>query len=132
MCCRGNMDSYTFEAWRSVVSSSFIHSFCDCLEINSCIICSIMRPGTLHAVLTSEHCLATGGHFYSRCTMADTLRSQIIEHYYGCFITNTEHDTASINLFKVASSVLDTYTNSVLTSEQRACSYIVPLLFLFH
>ena len=80
---------------------------------------SIMHPGTVHAVMTSEHCLATGGHFYSNCVMFETLRSLVIEHYYGHLTTNTEHDTAIFYLFKIVSSLVDLFTSPVLTDEQR-------------
>ena len=65
------------------------------------ILISIMRPNTRHKVLTLQHSVAFGAHFYSRIHFSRTLTAMTNEHYFGTFITNAAHlSTASI-LFKL-------------------------------
>ncbi|KAL5522155.1 hypothetical protein ACEPAF_7597 [Sanghuangporus sanghuang] len=60
----------------------------------------IMPPGTVHAVLTLQDSLALGGHFYNFGTMESTAISLIREHYFGQYLTNTEHPKAPLLLMK--------------------------------
>lgn len=60
-----------------------------------------MRPGQPHFVVTLNDCLAVGGHFYSSTNYSGTLRSLVTEHYVGRLVTNTEHTTSPIVLFKL-------------------------------
>lgn len=62
-----------------------------------------MRPGTPHFVVTVEDCLALGGHFYNKETFSSTLSSIALEHYMGLALTNTDHPTAPLVLFKLLS-----------------------------
>lgn len=59
-----------------------------------------MRPGTPHFVVTTEDCLAVGGHFYCRSTYSATLDALACIHFLGNVLTNTSHDTAPVILFK--------------------------------
>ena len=59
-----------------------------------------MRPGTWHFVITLEHCLALGGHFYNKENFVASLQSLIYEHYFGKWITNTAHPTSPVIFFK--------------------------------
>ncbi|TDL13507.1 hypothetical protein BD410DRAFT_846876 [Rickenella mellea] len=64
----------------------------------------LMRPGTPHFVITVEDALAVGGHFYNRQTFSETLRALAFEHQFGANLTNTEHLTSPIILFKLLHS----------------------------
>jgi hypothetical protein len=59
-----------------------------------------MRPGTVHAVVTIEDCLAMGGHFYSAANYIDTLKAIIVEKHIGNKLANTQHVRSSLALFK--------------------------------
>ena len=59
-----------------------------------------MRPGTAHAVVTVEDCLAVGGHFYSNAAYELTLKCLMHEHYAGTEITNASHPTAPVYAMK--------------------------------
>lgn len=60
-----------------------------------------MRPGTPHFIVGVEDCMTTGGHFYNRNNLEASMISMIMEHYMGDEITNTEHPTSPIILFKL-------------------------------
>ena len=50
-----------------------------------------MRPNTPHAVFTTEHCIAYGGHLYSTTNLQDTFYG-IVHCLMGSqFLTNTTH-----------------------------------------
>lgn len=66
-----------------------------------------MRPGTPHFVVTTESCLAVGGHFYCPSTMRATALAMINEHFFGPWITNSEHQKAPIILLKTLQNYLD-------------------------
>ncbi len=73
-----------------------------------------MRPGTPHFVVTVEDCMAIGGHFYSKENFLATLQAIALEHCMGVSITNTEHPTAPLILFKLMneySEILKFYTD---------------------
>ena len=79
-----------------------------------------MRPGTCHFVITLEHCLALGGHFYNRDNYVTTLHSLIDEHYFGKWITNTAHPTSLIILFKTLcryKTILEDKNHDLLASK---------------
>jgi hypothetical protein len=50
-----------------------------------------MRPGVEHVVYTLSDSILTGGHFYSKSTLSQSLRTGLQEHKYGRYSTNTEH-----------------------------------------
>lgn len=52
---------------------------------------SFMQPGTVHFVISTEDCLAIGGHFYSPGTLDRTLMCMVFERYTAPNITNTAH-----------------------------------------
>ncbi len=60
-----------------------------------------MRPGTPHFVMMVEDCVAVGGHFYSKENFFATLQAIALEHCMGISITNTEHPTVPLILFKL-------------------------------
>jgi hypothetical protein len=60
-----------------------------------------MRPGTRHYVITVEHCLALGGHFYNRNNFSRSATSIIYQHFLGVTINNTEHSHATFILLKL-------------------------------
>lgn len=62
-----------------------------------------MQPGTPHFVVTVEDCLALGGHFYNKETFSSTVHSIVLEHYMGLALTNTDHPTVPLTLFKLLS-----------------------------
>lgn len=70
-----------------------------------------MRPGVTHAVLTTQHSLTVGGHFYTGLGYWATLRAVTIEHYFGKYVTNTEHPESGIALFRVLCGLLISFTN---------------------
>lgn len=60
-----------------------------------------MRPGTVHIVLSGEHCFTYGGHFYCAATMEQTLFALLAEHHLGFQLTNTHHSDAATLLFRL-------------------------------
>jgi hypothetical protein len=66
----------------------------------------IMPPCTPHFVITTDDCLAVGGHFYNYEGVFDTMRAIVVEHYFGDAWTNTDHPSAYIILFKMADELL--------------------------
>lgn len=58
----------------------------------------IMRPGTVHAVVTPEPSICRGGHFYATSTIRDTIYG--IFHTFSAYtyITNAVHKAASEKL----------------------------------
>ena len=70
-----------------------------------------MRPGTVHVVITTEHCLAVGGHFYCQSTLQRTLQAMVYEHYFRKYITNADHPTSPILLFKMLNGYVEMCTD---------------------
>lgn len=68
-----------------------------------------MKPAQPHFVITLNDCLAMGAHFYSAVTYADTLRGLAVEHYAGKLVTNTEHTTTPLFLFKLLDAHLEAW-----------------------
>lgn len=52
-----------------------------------------MRPGTIHAVFTTEDAICRGGHFLATSTMSETLYGAIHCFFKGEFLTNIDHPT---------------------------------------
>ena len=50
-----------------------------------------MRPNTPHAVFTTDHSIARGGHFYSTSNLQDSFYAIVHCFMAGQVITNTEH-----------------------------------------
>lgn len=68
-----------------------------------------------------------GGHFYNKETFSASLQAITLEHCMGIAVTNTEHPTAPLVLFKL----LDAYSrllksNTILNKGQL----LLPILFL--
>jgi hypothetical protein len=62
---------------------------------------SVMKPNTPHAVFTTKHSIVLGGHFYSFSNMQDTLMGIIHCFAVDNIVTNTEHPTTRILLFRM-------------------------------
>lgn len=62
-----------------------------------------MRPGTPHFVISSEDCLAIGGHFYSWKTLDKTMMAMVFERYVGTLTTNTAHSKCGIVFIRMLS-----------------------------
>jgi hypothetical protein len=50
-----------------------------------------MRPNTLHYVLTLEHSITYGRHFYATAAIQDTCRAIVHTFFLNEVITNTNH-----------------------------------------
>ena len=59
-----------------------------------------MKPYTVHYVVTTEDCLAIGGHFYSSHMYTWMLSAMVVEHYIGNLVTNTSHLHMPIILYQ--------------------------------
>ena len=84
-----------------------------------------MRPGTCHFVVTLEHCLAIGGHFYNKDNFLATMHSLIYEHYFGKWITNTVYPFSPIVLFKTFSEyskIFEDENGNLVASESTSIS----------
>ena len=66
-----------------------------------------MRPGTVHGVLTTDHCVVSGGHFYNSTMFVESAKSIVKDHYYGDVTTNTEHDWAIFYFFKIVCAYVE-------------------------
>lgn len=66
-----------------------------------------MRPGTPHFVVGVDDCMIVGGHFYNKNNFEATMVSMVMEHYMGTEITNTEHPTSPLILFKLLCSYVN-------------------------
>ncbi|RXW15232.1 hypothetical protein EST38_g10618 [Candolleomyces aberdarensis] len=53
----------------------------------------VMRPGTIHAVFTTEDAICRGGHFLATSTMSETLYGAIHCFFKGELLTNIDHPT---------------------------------------
>lgn len=61
-----------------------------------------MRPNTPHFVVTLEHAICQGGHFYAFSTIRETCFALYGCFFYGATITNTNHDPSRVMLRKMA------------------------------
>lgn len=62
---------------------------------------SIMKPNTPHAVFTTEHTIAVGGHFYSFGNIQQTVCGLVHAFVMDNLITNTEHSETRVLLFRM-------------------------------
>jgi len=62
---------------------------------------SIMKPNTPHAVFTTDHSIAVGGHFFSFANMQDTVFGIVHAFTIDTFVTNTEHPKTRLLLFRM-------------------------------
>jgi hypothetical protein len=70
----------------------------------------IMRPNTLHAVVTPEPTLVRGKFFYAMATLRDTVYGALHDCIFSHLVTNTEHQGASIRLlYRILSVVNEHY-----------------------
>jgi len=60
-----------------------------------------MRLNTPHAVFTTEHCIAVGGHFFSFANLQDSFFGLIHAFCIDTFVTNTEHPQTRVLLFRM-------------------------------
>lgn len=56
---------------------------------------SIMRPNTLHTVVTPSNTICRGGHFYSMSTIHKSIVGMYHTFFAHSWITNAMHDKAS-------------------------------------
>ncbi|KAH8102346.1 hypothetical protein DFH11DRAFT_1779198 [Phellopilus nigrolimitatus] len=80
----------------------------------------LMRPGTVHSVITLDDCFAVGGHFYHSGLFIETLNAMIIEHYRGKWVTNTEHTRMPMLLLKALTGYAE------ILRDQSECEKRVP------
>lgn len=57
-----------------------------------------MRPNTPHFVVTPEHSICRGGHFYGSSTIQDACYGVFHSFVSGMLVTNTEHTIVSCQL----------------------------------
>ena len=57
-----------------------------------------MRANTPHFVITPEHSICRGGHFYASSTIQDACYGVFHSFVSGMLVTNTEHTLASRQL----------------------------------
>jgi hypothetical protein len=61
-----------------------------------------MKPGTNHYVVTTEDCLAVGGHFYNQENFGHIALGIIHQHFLGVVtLNNTEHSEGAVILFSL-------------------------------
>lgn len=60
-----------------------------------------MRPYTVHTVITTDSCIAVGGHFFSNFCYDLSFKGLIAEHFLGGAITNASHVQSAVLLFRV-------------------------------
>ena len=64
-------------------------------------ITSIMRPNTPHAVFTTEHSIAVGGHFFSFANVQESVFGIVHAFCVDSLVTNAEHPKTRILLFRM-------------------------------
>ena len=94
-----------------------------------------MCPGTVHAVLTTDHCIVSGGHFYNSTLFIESARSLIKDHYYGNVTTNTEHNHVIFYFFKIVCTYVEAFDMErildVSTKGQFFYLFIALIFFFF-
>jgi hypothetical protein len=90
---------------------------------------SIMRPNTLHYVLTLEHTITHGKHFYAKSTLRDTCYGIVHCSILNKTITNTEHPRTTQLLCRMLVWYIDEYERSLDTpdSESRHLPSEIPI-----
>jgi hypothetical protein len=86
-----------------------------------------MRPGTRHYVVTTENCLAIGGHFYNRDNFSRTAIGIIHQHFLGVSLNNTEHSRATVILFRLVHQYYQCYhmENKDIAKCLRSCMFLI-------
>ena len=87
-----------------------------------------MCPGTVHAVLTTDHCIVSGGHFYNSTLFMESARSLIKDHYYGDVTTNTEHDRAIFYFFKIVCAYVEAFDMERILDVSTKGQFFIYLL----
>ena len=86
----------------------------------------IMRPNTPHAVLTIEHSICYGGHFYVMSCMTDTLFGMTHAFVADSYITNTHHTKSRLLLRRMVIFVYQGLVEQAL-EDDGMCFYAKPL-----
>jgi len=60
-----------------------------------------MKPNTPHAVFTTEHSIAVGGHFFSFSNIQQTVFGLVHSFVLDTLVTNTEHPKTRVLLFRM-------------------------------
>ena len=60
-----------------------------------------MKANTPHAVFTTEHCIAVGGHFYSFANIQPTFFGLVHAFIMDSLVTNTEHPKTRVLLLRM-------------------------------
>jgi len=60
-----------------------------------------MKANAPHAVFTTEHCIAVGGHFFSFSNMQQTMFGLVHAFVMDTLVTNTEHPRTRVLLFRM-------------------------------
>ena len=62
---------------------------------------------TIYGMLTTDHCVVSGGHFYNSMTFVESAKLIIKDHYYSDVTTNIEHDQAIFYFFKIVCTYVE-------------------------
>jgi hypothetical protein len=72
----------------------------------------LQRPNTFHYVVTLDHSIAEGHHYYQASTIQDSVH-QIVHSFIHKFnITNQVHDSAPSLLRRLLTATVDYYLSS--------------------
>ncbi|KLO06454.1 hypothetical protein SCHPADRAFT_895409 [Schizopora paradoxa] len=71
-----------------------------------------MQPGTVHFVISTEDCIAVGGHFYSPATLDKTMMSLVTERYVAPQTTNTAHSRCGVLFLRMLSYLVYVFKNN--------------------
>jgi len=74
-----------------------------------------MKPNTPHAVFTTEHSIVLGGHMYSFANLEDTVNGIIHCFVVDNLVTNTEHPSTRILLFRMTQYLYKFYVQGANT-----------------
>jgi hypothetical protein len=89
-----------------------------------------MKPNTPHAVFTTEHAIALGGHFYSFTNLQDTISAIIHCFAIDKMVTNGEHPETRVLLFRMMQYLYKFYvTRADARSEPFALVSELALIF---
>ena len=68
-----------------------------------------MKANTPHAVFTTKHCIAIGGHFFLFSNMQQTIFGLVHAFVMDTLVTNTEHLRTRVLLFRMLQYVYKFY-----------------------
>ena len=68
-----------------------------------------MKPNTPHAVFTTDHSIAVGGHFYSFGDVQQTFFGVVHAFVMDNLVTNTEHPKTRVLLLRMLQYVYKFY-----------------------